>query len=531
MGAIDNWYTLNLQPSGHLAIAEDPAPYEPADRTAMNRHGETLRLAMSLVDGATLQCADREAHAAQMRSRASRASSIPPPPADDAGLVARLHRLERTGGRALVEQLRLLVAFDDRKLWQATGCRDCIHWLDRNLGLGRVAGSERLRVARALTGLPLIDSLFALNQLGYSKVRELTRVADAETERELAAAVMDLSASETADFCRRFRFRQADDAGGTGDDEREASDAMRALDERGVTVRDLGRGRHRLTVDLPTDLAAEFLKVLECMEDQLREGDDEPTGTDDGSLVGPRTARQWRADALLHLSRKALAHAGEAIAKADRYRVLLAAPVSVLDGTSQSNVPDAGPAERPTLIGFGPIASATARRLCETATMTVLAKVVGGEVVGVSHDTRLWPRPMVRAITERDRCCQMPGCTRTRFGQLHHVVTVADRGPTSVTNGALVCSSCHAALHEGGFRLERVTIDDIDLGENAEQLLGGSTDEPDDTARIRTRERVVALQRFRLLAPDGRIVAGPKRRTAPGGVSTWKPAKASAAAA
>ena len=78
--------------------------------------------------------------------------------------------------------------------------------------IARVSALERLRVARAFAALPVLESLFAAGRLGWSKVRALTRVADAACEAELAAAALKPSASETFELCRRWRFGRAADA-------------------------------------------------------------------------------------------------------------------------------------------------------------------------------------------------------------------------------------------------------------------------------------------------------------------------------
>lgn len=54
-------------------------------------------------------------------------------------------------------------------------------------GLSPVAAREHVRVARALTGLPLIAAALRDGRLSYSCVRALTRVAEADTESDLLA--------------------------------------------------------------------------------------------------------------------------------------------------------------------------------------------------------------------------------------------------------------------------------------------------------------------------------------------------------
>ena len=500
-----------------------PLPPAVADRV---REARALRVAAGLVRGASDASADRSAAAARLRELGRVAGGAGPPPTDEAGLVRRLRQLVRTGDRMLAEQLRLLPGFEISERWRRDGCRDCAAWLDRELGVSRVVALERLRVARSLAELPVLESLFAVGTLSWSKVRELTRVADADCEAELAAAAIELSASETAELCRRWRHRSDDPdaAAGAGRsaDDAEAAASMRAFEERFLAWREVAPGKVRIVLELPTDAAAEYLRALEQAEDELREDDrerdraDAPAApvanevrdapTDDRARR--RSARQYRADAAVLMSAKALAHAGEAVSTADRYRVLLNVDARALaDGAGAAPfAPDEVPPERPTIPGFGPVSIATARRIAQSAGLTVVATLPDGEIAGVGASTRAWPARMERAIRARDRHCQVPGCTATRWTHVHHVVPVADGGPTSVANGSLVCGGCHRRLHEGGLRLERVAAETPALGPDADAI------GLDAGASARARGYVVRVQRFRLLRADGRVVAGPGRR-------------------
>src|SRR3954447_3382786 len=78
--------------------------------------------------------------------------------------------------------LRLIAEFDERGGWHGVGIRSCAHWLAWPCGLGPGAARERVRAARALRRLPLIDAAFAEGRLSYAKVRALTRIADPDCE-------------------------------------------------------------------------------------------------------------------------------------------------------------------------------------------------------------------------------------------------------------------------------------------------------------------------------------------------------------
>ena len=85
---------------------------------------------------------------------------------------------------ATYELLVLIRKFDQQEGW-SNGFLSCAHWLTWRIGLAPSAARERVRVARALGGLPLLSEGMKRGRLSYSKVRALTRIATPETEESL----------------------------------------------------------------------------------------------------------------------------------------------------------------------------------------------------------------------------------------------------------------------------------------------------------------------------------------------------------
>src|SRR5438094_1949454 len=77
---------------------------------------------------------------------------------------------------ATARLLDLIREFDTRAGWN-TGFRSCAHWLSWRVGLDLGTARERVRVARALSNLPLLAEALAQGELSYAKVRALTRIA------------------------------------------------------------------------------------------------------------------------------------------------------------------------------------------------------------------------------------------------------------------------------------------------------------------------------------------------------------------
>jgi hypothetical protein len=78
--------------------------------------------------------------------------------------------------------LMLIGEFDRRTGWSDGATQSCAHWLNWKCGIAIGAAREKVRVARVLENLPKISAAMASGKLSYSKVREITRVASAETQ-------------------------------------------------------------------------------------------------------------------------------------------------------------------------------------------------------------------------------------------------------------------------------------------------------------------------------------------------------------
>src|SRR5690606_11394832 len=98
------------------------------------------------------------------------------------GLAERRAKLD-------AEEAHLLRYAEEIKLWRGFGCGSMMEYLERELGYRPHTASERLRVARLITDLPLIAEALEQGELSHSAVRELSRVAVPETEDAWLEAV------------------------------------------------------------------------------------------------------------------------------------------------------------------------------------------------------------------------------------------------------------------------------------------------------------------------------------------------------
>jgi hypothetical protein len=103
------------------------------------------------------------------------------------------------------ELLTEIRRFDDLGGWAWQGAKSCVDWLCWRVGLVPVTAAEKVRVARKLGELPLIDAAFAAGALSYCKVRAMARVASAATEARLLEMAQHATGAQLEKICRGFR--------------------------------------------------------------------------------------------------------------------------------------------------------------------------------------------------------------------------------------------------------------------------------------------------------------------------------------
>ena len=66
---------------------------------------------------------------------------------------------------------------------------------------------------------------------------------------------------------------------------------------------------------------------------------------------------------------------------------------------------------------------------------------------------RILPSRSRRLIEDRDRGCRFPGCTATRFVEIHHLEEWAEGGATDDDNQISLCPFHHDAIDRGDYRI------------------------------------------------------------------------------
>jgi hypothetical protein len=316
---------------------------------------------------------------------------------------------------ATARLLELLREFDARGGW-ANGARSCAEWLSWRIGLDLGAARERVRVARALGGLPLLAGALARGELSYSKVRALTRVAMPETEARLLGVGRAGTAAHVERIVRGWRVVDRQVENRTAEARHRGRRLQVYTDADGMVV---VRGR------LTPEAGAVLVRALEAAREALRPQCARTVGAaEEWPVAEPPTYGQQQADALALVAETALEHGLAADPRSERYQVVVHADAAALADPAQPGQ---------SVLEDGPHVSAeTSRRLACEATRVELRHGANGHGLDVGRRTRTIPPALRRALEARDRGCRFPGCG-VRRAQGHHIHHWASGGPPGST--------------------------------------------------------------------------------------------------
>ena len=415
-----------------------------------------------------------------MLSHPAALEDLAPPlaPADVDRLADEIAEIASLIDAAEHRLLTLIRRFDEGSGWATHGALSCAHWLNWRIGLDLGAARERVRVARTLATLPLIDDALRRGAISYSKVRAITRVASAATEATLLEMATHATASQLERICRGYRRVVADTV---ADAPPSLADEERS---RFVRVRDTDDGMVRIEARLRPEEAAVVLQALDVARRQAwgtrtarpadssvpeisAETSPAARAADRGTAHEPPPALS-RADALIAVAESWLS----SVAASDEDHVSAGLPVELvvhvdhaaLAGeahgefdhrrTPNTGADVAAPAAHATLADGTPLALATARRLACDASVVLVDPSREAAVEGnlPSRRTRRISPRLRRALRLRDDGCRFPGCTN-RLTDAHHLVAWSDGGATNLGNLLSLCRRHHRFVHEHGYRV------------------------------------------------------------------------------
>jgi len=299
---------------------------------------------------------------------------------------------KRRGGLDAEEATWLLIARREQ-VHVPLGFGSFLEYLERTLGYRPRTAIERLRVAEELETLPATRELLAGGGISYSAVREMSRVAEPDTERAWLDAVANKTMREIE------RAVAGHKKGDLPDDPVDPN-----LEPR------------RLCLELDPEAYALFLQARRCLEEETG------LSLDDSALIAAMCGR------VLH-------GGGDAENGNDRapYQIAL----TTCDRCQRTTQDAAG-----QVIDVGPEVLERAR--CDA---DHIGRVDAATPARVKSDI---PPAIRRLVVQRDhRRCSVPGCRSSRGLQIHHIVLREHGGDHSLSNLTLLCEAHHHALHNG----------------------------------------------------------------------------------
>ncbi len=328
----------------------------------------------------------------------------------------RIGRLHAALARIRHDLLTELAAFDEDELWQVDGATDMVSWLTYELGLLPRNARAWLDVARRLHELPELRARLAAGELSLDQVRALGKIATPDNEAELADLAAEMTAAEVERMARKSQ---------------EISREQLREEEPKHEVTFYWHDDQRF-FHLEGNLAAAEGALVERALLRLAAQE----GPDPGAGIF-RMMSERAADALTQMASAALGR------DVKHHR-----PTVVVHVSAEHLAAGAGPA----VIENGPvIAIDVARRLACKCDWLVTLDGPDGTPIGIGRRSRRIPAWLERAVNKRDRGCRYPGCGRTRWTNVHHIIHWILGGRTDLENLITLCTFHHRMLHNRGW--------------------------------------------------------------------------------
>ena len=350
-----------------------------------------------------------------------------------------------------------------RQLYRRLGYSSLHQYAGEALGFSKSKTSQFIRLAEALDELPLLRESLAKGELSWTKAREVVKVATKRSQEQWVDEAKRTSNRELERKVAATRARSqrshrgqgtlamggADSGGGNGQGGQSSQSGQGGQD--GLDGRD-GLVEVPVTVNLrfAPDQYARYEALVEALHKKAtrRNG----AGPESGS--------------------------GAALRGLSREELVLGALAELLAGAGGADGPDGGSADKdsgtksgsssleftrvnsssPYQIvlykceecGRGQVETSQGSRELKPAKVAAAACDAKVLVPGRRNHATI-PPAVRRAVLVRDRYrCQMPGCGRTRFLEVHHKVARSAGGKNCPDNLITLCSACHQLQHEHG---------------------------------------------------------------------------------
>ena len=336
--------------------------------------------------------------------------------------------------------------------WGDGGFRSPEHYFVVRAGLSPAHARDVVAVARRRAELPVVAGSVAAGRLSLDQAAVVAHHVPASHQRSVGELAQHMTVPQLRRAVSRHGFTAEPAAGGERTDPQGAPDAAvetspaerRACARPELSMHYDRDGRFQLRYSAPATVGALVEQALKEAKDALFTAQSGAATASEGSTTcgaagsgrGPGSSadRPSYADALAEIAHRALTSV-TSTSRASHYRVYLHLST---DGAWVN--------------GGGAIPS---RLLARFLTDGVVRPVweTDGRPVSVGRAMRILPSRSRRLIQDRDRGCRFPGCTATRFVEIHHLHEWAAGGATDDDNQVSLCPFHHDAIVRGDYRV------------------------------------------------------------------------------
>jgi hypothetical protein len=341
--------------------------------------------------------------------------------------------------------------------WGDGGFSSPEHLLVVRAGLSPAQAGDVVRIARRRLELPDTVTALAAGELSIGQAAVVARHGRADHQAGIATFARTatvpqlrraLSTSVFLDPDTGLPSTAPDTQGATdasadaGQDAARPSDplaALRAAEAQRTAAKACARpdlsmhydesGRFHLRYSAPAEVGALVEQAVKEAKDALFTADAGTDGSAKGDIAD-HARRPTHADAIAEIASRSLSTIAST-SRASHYRVYV--HLSTHGGWVN---------------GGGAITPQMAARFSCEGTITPLWET-DGRPVSVGRDQRILPARTRRLIEDRDRGCRVPGCSTTRFVEIHHLQHWADGGSTDYDTQVSLCPFHHDAHHRG----------------------------------------------------------------------------------
>lgn len=346
-------------------------------------------------------------------------------------LVDRIRHVFHAMTKNKAELLQLLYEFDVNNLAQAFGASCTSSWLVREFGIAASTAYEWLRVARQAVGFTFLMEAFRAAEIDYSTVRLLLKYMTVDNEVELV---------ETAKVLGHEQMKKYLAGKETAEPEKEKPDHY-------LRVKELPGGDVAVEAVMSGTDGAFFKAALKIGEMSFYE---QERAQQQANAPETRPARQTVSGYGMPIGRSLLqSFMGMVHMVRTKATSTLRTPGAhvniVLNADGHAYMPAAPKVPSEALANL--VANGLSRlNVADSA----------GLILNVGRARRLATDAQVNALlTMWGHQCAMPGCTHTRFMEIHHMEEWADGGDTNLDNLIPLCSACHSLVTDGWAQIER----------------------------------------------------------------------------